>query len=300
MKKVFLAGFILLCSALHLMAQQVESPNGNLVVKVWCNDSGEILYTLSYKNQPVIIESRLGFETEQTDLTNNFKITEVKRDKFTETWKPVWGQYSSIENTYNELDVKAVQNGTGNTLWIEFRVFNDGIGFRYVLPEQSGMNYLTVKEEITEFNQTGDHIAFCIPNDYDTNEFLITTKPLSQIEEDMEAKAPKKGYESKATDGLSIQTPLLLKSASPLYINIHEAALIDYPAMALNVDIKNHKLSAHLVPDKLGKKGYLQLPMNTPWRTIMVSDDARDILASSLIYNVNEPCKIEDTSWVVG
>ena len=196
------------------------------------------------------------------------------------------------------MTVTLEQPETGRILNIRFRLFNDGLGFRYELPLQRKMNYLTVKDEVTEFNLTGNHKAFCIPGDYDTNEFAYTTALLSEIAVDMEKRIAKKSYESKAEGGLTVQTPLMMKSEDGIYLNIHEAALVDYAGMLLNVDDKQFKLSAHLTPDKLGKKGYLQLPVLSPWRTVIVSDDARDILASQLIYNLNEPCQYEDTSWI--
>ena len=196
------------------------------------------------------------------------------------------------------MTVTLEQPETGRTLNIRFRLFNDGLGFRYELPLQRKMNYLTVKDEVTEFNLMGNHKVFCIPGDYDTNEFAYTTAPLSEIAVDMEKRIAKKSYESKAEGGLTVQTPLMMKSEDGIYLNIHEAALVDYAGMLLNVDDKQFKLSAHLTPDKLGKKGYLQLPVLSPWRTVIVSDDARDILASQLIYNLNEPCQYEDTSWI--
>ncbi|WP_368148202.1 glycoside hydrolase family 97 protein, partial [Bacteroides cellulosilyticus] len=213
-------------------------------------------------------------------------------------WNPVWGEYNRVRNHYNEMTVTLEQPETGRILNIRFRLFNDGLGFRYELPLQRKMNYLTVKDEVTEFNLTGNHKAFCIPGDYDTNEFAYTTAPLSDIAVDMEKRIAKKSYESKAEGGLTVQTPLMMKSEDGIYLNIHEAALVDYAGMLLNVDDKQFKLSAHLTPDKLGKKGYLQLPVLSPWRTVIVSDDARDILASQLIYNLNEPCQYEDTSWI--
>jgi len=196
------------------------------------------------------------------------------------------------------MTVTLEQPETGRILNIRFRLFDDGLGFRYELPLQRKMNYLTVKDEVTEFNLTGNHKAFCIPGDYDTNEFAYTTAPLSEIAVGMEKRIAKKSYESKAEGGLTVQTPLMMKSEDGIYLNIHEAALVDYAGMLLNVDDKQFKLSAHLTPDKLGKKGYLQLPVQSPWRTVIVSDDARDILASQLIYNLNEPCQYEDTSWI--
>ena len=236
--------------------------------------------------------------TEEADLTRGFKQTNLERASVDNYWNPVWGEYNRVRNHYNEMTVTLEQPETGRTLNIRFRLFNDGLGFRYELPLQRKMNYLTVKDEVTEFNLMGNHKVFCIPGDYDTNEFAYTTAPLSEIAVDMEKRIAKKSYESKAEGGLTVQTPLMMKSEDGIYLNIHEAALVDYAGMLLNVDDKQFKLSAHLTPDKLGKKGYLQLPVLSPWRTVIVSDDARDILASQLIYNLNEPCQYEDTSWI--
>ncbi|WP_349944679.1 glycoside hydrolase family 97 protein, partial [Bacteroides cellulosilyticus] len=248
--------------------------------------------------KPVLTSGRLGLLTEEADLTRGFKQTNLERASVDNYWNPVWGEYNRVRNHYNEMTVTLEQPETGRILNIRFRLFNDGLGFRYELPLQRKMNYLTVKDEVTEFNLTGNHKAFCIPGDYDTNEFAYTTAPLSDIAVDMEKRIAKKSYESKAEGGLTVQTPLMMKSEDGIYLNIHEAALVDYAGMLLNVDDKQFKLSAHLTPDKLGKKGYLQLPVLSPWRTVIVSDDARDILASQLIYNLNEPCQYEDTSWI--
>lgn len=281
------------------MAQhETASPDGNVKLKVWVDAEGTPLYELSYKGRPVILPSKLGLMMDEADLENGFEITDIKKTSFDETWTPVWGEYEKVRNHYNELCLSLLQRSAHRrTMLLRFRVFDDGLGFRYELPEQESMNYLTVKEELTQFCMAGDHTLFCMPGDYDTNEFAYTTAPLSRISEAMEYSVRKKTYEAKATS-FSVQTPLMMKTAEGLYINIHEAALVDYSAMLLNVDDKNHAFSAHLTPDKLGKKGYLQLPMHTPWRTVIVSDDARNILASQLVFNLNEPCKLDDTSWI--
>ena len=278
-------------------AQHLTSPDGDLEL-LFRLDNGVPAYQLIYKNKTVITTSRLGLEMEEASLTGGFTQGTIRNTSFDETWTPVWGEYERIRNQYNEMLITLTQeNEHRRVLLLRFRLFNDGLGFRYELPEQEAMNYLTVKEECTEFNLTGNHKAFCIPGDYDTNEFAYTTAPLSEIKEGMEKRLCKKGYESRATS-FTVQTPLMMKSSDGLYINIHEAALVDYSGMLLNVDDKAFRLSSHLTPDKLGKKGYLQLPCHTPWRTVIVSDDARDILASQLILNLNEPCRIEDTSWI--
>ena len=294
--KIKLAG-LLMCLPAVLAAQELLSPDGNLKMQ-FALDNGVPSYQLSYKGQTVIAPSRLGLEMEEASLAGGFELAGQKTATADETWQPVWGEYENVRCHYNELELTLRQPAAeGRTLLLRFRLFDDGLGFRYELPEQPTMNYLTVKDELTEFNLTGDHKTFCILGDYDTNEFAYTTAPLSGIREGMEKNLRKKGYESQATS-FSVQTPLMMKTADGLYINIHEAALVDFAAMLLNVDDKNFRLSAHLVPDKLGKKGYLQLPCHSPWRTVTVSDDARQILASQLILNLNEPCAFDDTSWI--
>lgn len=293
---LFIAFF--LCLGPFASAQQLTSPDGNLSLEFMEQADGVPAYRLDYKGKPVLISGRLGLLTEEADLTRGFKQTNLERASVDNYWNPVWGEYNRVRNHYNEMTVTLEQPETGRILNIRFRLFDDGLGFRYELPLQRKMNYLTVKDEVTEFNLTGNHKAFCIPGDYDTNEFAYTTAPLSEIAVDMEKRIAKKSYESKAEGGLTVQTPLMMKSEDGIYLNIHEAALVDYAGMLLNVDDKQFKLSAHLTPDKLGKKGYLQLPVLSPWRTVIVSDDARDILASQLIYNLNEPCQYEDTSWI--
>ncbi|EKD31039.1 MAG: hypothetical protein ACD_77C00419G0007 [uncultured bacterium] len=282
---------------LNLKAQQISSPNGNLSLKIDTTESS-LHYSLNYKGKSVILPSRMGVEADVFSLVDLLTIKSVTFKAIDNKWIPVWGQYSEIRNNYNEIALECVQkNMKGLKMIVRFRLYNDGLGFRYEFPEQKNLNYFTLKEEITEFNLTGNHLAFCMPGDYDTNEFPYTTTPLSEIRKAMEIAATKKGYESKAS-GFTVQTPLMLKTAEGVYINIHEAALVNYAGMLLNVDETNFKLSTHLTPDKLGKKGYLQTPCNSPWRTIIVSDDARDILASSTILNLNEPCAFDETSWI--
>ena len=288
---------LLVLLALQVSAQKLVSPDGNLVLELQL-EKGIPTYQLSYKGKTIIEPSRLGLEMEEASLSGEFTQTDVKNSSLDETWSPVWGEYAHIRNHYNEMAVTLVQKQPKiRTLLLRFRLFDDGLGFRYELPVQNELNYLTVKDELTEFTLTGNHTFFCIPGDYDTNEFAYTTAPLSEIKEGMKKNLRKKGYESPATS-FTVQTPLMMKTAGGVYINIHEAALVDYSAMLLNVDDEAFRLSAHLTPDKLGKKGYLQLPCQSPWRTIIVSDDARDILASQLILNLNEPCRFEDTSWI--
>lgn len=295
MKKILIPFMLFL--AIMLQSQTLVSPDGNLKMK-FSVANGQPSYQLSFQNKEVIKTSKLGIEAEGVSLKDHFQITDSTRASFDQSWNPVWGNYKTIRNQFNELCVELTQNQQYNRkIKVRFRLFNDGLGFRYEFPEQKHLNYFIITDEITEFNLTGDHKAFCMPGDYDTNEFPYTTALISQIQEKMEISMKIKPVETK-TPGLTVQTPLMLKSADGLYINIHEAALVGFPAMLLNVDDKSFSLTSHLTPDKLGKKGYFQAPVLSPWRTIIVSDDARDILASSTILNLNEPNKIEDTSWI--
>ena len=293
---LFIAFF--LCLGSFASAQQLTSPDGNLSLEFMEQADGVPAYRLDYKGKPVLTSGRLGLLTEEADLTRGFKQTNLERASVDNYWNPVWGEYNRVRNHYNEMTVTLEQPETGRILNIRFRLFNDGLGFRYELPLQRKMNYLTVKDEVTEFNLTGNHKAFCIPGDYDTNEFAYTTAPLSDIAVDMEKRIAKKSYESKAEGGLTVQTPLMMKSEDGIYLNIHEAALKDYPAMLLELDSTGVILSTHLTPDPLGGKGRMQTATQTPWRTILISDNAADILASKTILNLNEPNKIEDTSWI--
>ena len=270
-------------------AQTLNSPDGNL----------KLTYSLEYKDKQVVKESKMGFVLKPAlDFSKNFSVVDTEFFESTSTWNPVLGQYREIEDNHKEMLVELKQEKTGWLLNIRFRLFDDGLGFRYEFPVQGNLRNFTLVEELTEFCLAGDHKAFWIPADYDTNEFPITTSKLSEVaglidkvrEEPLAAKAP--------TPGLAVQTPLMLKSDDGLYINIHEAALVNYPAMCLNLDDKNFVMSSHLTPDKNGNKGFIQTGSVTPWRTLVVSDDARDILASNLILNLNEPCKLEDTSWI--
>jgi len=294
--KTIISTFLLFFS-LVITAQTLVSPNGNLKMHFTLVD-GVPTYQLNFKNKPVIAQSRLGLDAEGIDLKTNFQLTDTARTRFDENWKPVWGNYQTIRSNYNELSVLLTQKDPlKRKLLVRFRLFDDGLGFRYEFPEQPNLSYFIIADELTEFNLTGNHKAFCMPGDYDTNEFPYTTALLSEISVAMERSMKVKNVETKAP-GLNVQTPLMLKTQDGLYINIHEAALVNYAALLLNVNDQNFSLSAHLTPDKLGKKGYLMAPCQSPWRTVIVSDDARDILASTTILNLNEPTKIEDTSWI--
>lgn len=280
-------------------AQTLNSPDGNLKLTFGLSAEKTPVYSLEYKDKQVVKESKMGFVLKPAlDFSKNFSVVDTEFSESTSTWNPVLGQYREIEDNHKEMLVELKQEKTGWLLNIRFRLFDDGLGFRYEFPVQGNLRNFTLVEELTEFCLAGDHKAFWIPADYDTNEFPITTSKLSEVaglidkvrEEPLAAKAP--------TPGLAVQTPLMLKSDDGLYINIHEAALVNYPAMCLNLDDKNFVMSSHLTPDKNGNKGFIQTGSVTPWRTLVVSDDARDILASSLILNLNEPCKLEDTSWI--
>ena len=280
-------------------AQTLNSPDGNLKLTFGLSAEKIPVYSLEYKDKQVVKESKMGFVLKPAlDFSKNFSVVDTEFSESTSTWNPVLGQYREIEDNHKEMLVELKQEKTGWLLNIRFRLFDDGLGFRYEFPVQGNLRHFTLVEELTEFCLAGDHKAFWIPADYDTNEFPITTSKLSEVaglidkvrEEPLAAKAP--------TLGLAVQTPLMLKSDDGLYINIHEAALVNYPAMCLNLDDKNFVMSSHLTPDKNGNKGFIQTGSVTPWRTLVVSDDARDILASSLILNLNEPCKLEDTSWI--
>lgn len=280
-------------------AQNLSSPDGNLLLKTVV-ERGIPYYELSYKGKAVLAPSRLGLDIKyERGLMNDFSVKSVQTDSLDESWKPVWGEQSLIRNHYNEMLLTLEQGFSGRTLNIRFRLFNDGLGFRYEFPEQPTLNKFVINEELTQFNLAHDYTAFCMPGDYDTNEFTYTTAPLSQIREEMPKQSvAMKSYEAKSAGDLIIQTPLMLKGSNGLYINIHEAALVDYAAMELNVNDKSFCLTACLVPDKNGDKGFLQTPCFSPWRTVVVSDDARNILASKLILNLNEPCGYADTSWI--
>ena len=278
----------------------LSSPSGELVLAVDVNDQGVPWYSLDYKGTPVVKKSNLGLSGKEASLKEGFSIADSKNSTFEETWQPVWGEYADIRDHHNELEV-LFKDAEGKEMIVRFRLFDDGLGFRYELPLQDKINYLALMEEATEFNLTGDHTLFYIPGDYDTDEFLFTEGPISQVGEGLKKYQGVHTESQRVLDGENpVQTPLLIKTKDkkPIYINLHEAALLNYPAMLLDTDTTTYSLSAHLVPDKLGVRGYLQLPFKTPWRTLIVSDDPRDILASQLILNLNEPSKIEDTSWI--
>ena len=260
---------------------------------------GTPTYQLFMKNKEIIKKSKLGLELQKDkkSLLNDFKLVNEVRNSFDETWKTVWGEETEIRNHYNELALTLKQNETERQVIIRFRLFNDGLGFRYEFPEQKNLTYFVVKEERTEFAMTGDHTAFWIPGDYDTQEYDFTESKLTEIRKLFRGAVSENASQKQFSD-TGVQTSLMLKTADGIYINIHEAALINYSCMHLNLDDKNLVFQSHLTPDAKGNKGHLQAPCVSPWRTIIASSDARDILASRMTLNLNEPCKIEDTSWI--
>lgn len=290
---------LLLVSSLAGIGQTLHSPDGRLSLTVTLKADGTPAYTLSFKKKPVIQESTLGIELkDEPGLMRGFTIARTETTSVNETWEPVWGEVRTIRNNYRELAVTLQQTSPKERrIVLRFRLFNDGLGFRYEFPEQNDLGYFTVAGEKTEFNLTGDHKAFWIPGDYDTNEYEYSVTKLSEVD----ALRGRGSHEISTRTIIApdaVQTPLMMKTADGLYINIHEAALVNYPAMNLMIDRKTFSLASQLVPDAVGNKAYLQTPCKTPWRTIIVSDKAPDILASKLILNLNEPSKIADPSWI--
>ena len=292
---------------LLLVAQQVKSPNGNVVVSFSLVDNGVPTYKVSYKGKPVIKQSRLGLELtpsnndgikpEDTNLMNGFKVSNTETSSFKEVWKPVWGETSSILNHYNEMAVSLTQEHPNRTIIVRFRVYNDGMGLRYEFPRQSNLGYFIIKDEHTQFAMAGDHTAWWLPGDYDTQEYETVTSKLSEIRSKMKSAVTDNTSQTTFSD-TGVQTSLQMKSSDGLYINLHEAACVNYPTMHLNLDDKNMVFESWLTPDAQGNKAYMQAPRTTPWRTLIVSDDARDMLSSNLILNLNEPCQYDDTSWI--
>ena len=296
-QSVLLSLSFLMMSAWGLQAEDLKSPNGRLLMHFEVDGMGCPVYTLSYKGKPVIKRSRLGLEAEGFSLREGFQLQKAETATFDETWKPVWGEVSSIRNHYNELAVTLHQPKEDRTIRIRFRLYDDGLGFRYEFPEQKNLVYFVIKDEYSEFAMAGDHKAFWIPGDYDTQEYDYTESHLSEIRKLMKAAITFNTSQTPFSP-TGVQTALMMKSADGLYINLHEAALVDYPCMSLELDDKTMTFRSWLTPDAQGKKGYMQTPCQSPWRTIMVSDDAREILASKLTLNLNEPCALKDVSWI--
>lgn len=295
--RILLFTVAFLIGAFAMEGQIIESPDKNLKLS-FETSAGIPYYKLDYKGKEVIQKSRLGMQLKDTpSLLDNFSIDSISVSSFDEVWKPVLGQYKDIRNHYNEMAVTLKQGDPERTVIVRFRLFNDGLGFRYEFPDQKNLMHFTIAEEKTEFNLGKDYKAFWMKGDYDTNEYSYTTSQLSEVDQKIKESTETIGEQSPV-ETLSVQIPLMLKSDDGIYMNIHEAALIDYPAMNLELDDSSFKLTSHLVPDALGNKGMMQTSTHTPWRTIVISDKATDILASNLILNLNEPNKIEDTSWI--
>lgn len=320
MKKLFVLLVWLPLISNLVIGQELKSPNGNLRMQFELQEGGVPTYSLDYKGRDVILPSKLGLELKEehegapadfddfstkeekdldkkASLLDDFEVLGTKTATFDETWEPVWGEVKAIRNHYNELEVTLNQKTTDRKLVIRFRLFDDGLGFRYEFPAQENLVYFVIKEERTQFAMAGDHTAFWIPGDYDTQEYDYTTSRLSEIRGLME-KAITPNVSQTPFSPTGVQTALMMKTDNGLYINLHEAALIDYSCMHLDLDDKNMIFESHLTPDGAGDKGYMQSPSHSPWRTIIVSDDARDILASKITLNLNEPSKIKDTSWI--
>lgn len=296
----------LLLLPLQTMAQTVMSPDGKVVVK-FDLDNGKPMYNMTFNGKTVMKDSRLGLELaknkhaskgfEETDLMEGFVKADAQIHRFDETWKPVWGETATIRNQYNELVVTLRQPEEQRDMIIRFRVYDDGMGLRYEFPQQKNLSYFIIKDENTEFALAGNHTAWWIPGDYDTQEYEYVESKLSDIRSLMKQSIGDNASQTPISD-TAVQTSLQMKTDDGLYINIHEAACVNYPTMHLELDDRQMVFKSVLTPDAQGLKAYMQTPCNTPWRTVIVSDDARDMLASNLILNLNEPCKIEDTSWI--
>ncbi len=303
LKRISAIIIFLIAATAIVNAQQtitgLGSPDGNIQLNILHRNNGSISYGVIYKNRTVIATSQLGMQLRSPEVSLlKFDLGGMDSSVVNESWKPVWGEVNAIKNNYKQLVLKLTdRSGSGIQLQIIFRVFNDGVGFRYSFPRQSKLNHFIIAEELTQFSMNGDHKTFWIPGDYDTNEFMYNTTKLSEVDASSSAMS-QEIYAKTFFDKNAVQTPLMMKSGDGLYINIHEAALVNYPAMNLVVDKNSFILNAHLVPDAVGNKAYLQAPAVTPWRTIIVSDKATEILASKLILNLNEPSKLKDVSWI--
>ena len=306
MRRLFL--WLSLWMPLTLMAGTIQSPNGQVALRFHVDGDGRPVYEMTYKGLQVVKPSHLGLQLakdkhaskkfKETDLMDGFTIKEEKTSTFDETWKPVWGETATIRNHYNELAVTLAQPDTQREIIIRFRVYDEGVGFRYEFPQQKELNYFLIKEEKTEFAMDGDHKAFWLPGDYDTQEQRTQETKLSEIRGRFKKAVNWTNSSVAVFSETGVQTALQMVTDNGLYINIHEAACLDYATMHLNLDDKTFVFTSWLTPDATGLKGCMQTPCETPWRTVMVSDDARDMLSSNLILNLNEPCKIEDTSWI--
>jgi len=294
----FIYSFLLFLIVSTIHSQNIQSPSKALTLNFTLSENGKPNYTVTYKNKPIILESFLGLKLKGgIDLTSNFKIDSIKTSTLNETWKPVLGEQATIVNHYNELKVSLSQTKANVKMNIIFRVFDDGVAFRYDFPKQKNLNYFIISDEVSEFNLAGNHKVFWIPGDFDSNEYAYNETPFSDI--NTEKIDLNNGIGVKSISGkYTVQSPLMMKSVDNVYINVFEAAVVNYPLMHLDADVTRFKLKSHLVPNAIGDKAYLQAACVSPWRTIMISDDARDIVSSKMILNLNEPSKIDDTSWI--
>ena len=296
MKRIF--SVLLVTFTLMMHSQTVLSPSKKIALDFKLTADGIPTYSVSYNKKAVILESQLGVKLKGTaDLASSFSVDSTRNVTFNESWKPVLGEQSSINNHYNELTVSLIQANTNRKVNIIFKAFDEGVAFRYEFPRQKELNYFTISDEVSQFNLTDNHKVFWIPGDYDSNEYVYNETKISEI--DNEKLNLNNGIGVKSIPGkYTVQSPLMMKSASGLYLTIFEAAVVNYPVMHLNVDVNNYTLKAQLVPNAMGDKAFLQTPCVSPWRTIMISDDARDIVGSKMILNLNEPCKLDDTSYI--
>lgn len=287
-------------AAFSQQSKPVKVSMGKVALTFGLVEAGVPVYSVQFAGKDVVLPSRLGFRiNENRSLDSNFEVVKMDTTTVDESWKPVLGEVANIRNHYKQLTIHLQQKDRRSVqMNVVFRVFEDGVGFRYTFPIQPNLRFFVVSKEITEFNLTGDHKAFWIPGDYDSNEYLYTTSKLSEVDAWKFPMISPGKREDNIPDQFSVQTPLMLKTADGLYINIHEAGLLNYPAMQLHVNKSNFHLNADLVPDAVGNKAYMRAPASTPWRTILVSDKATDILASKMILNLNEPSKIANTSWI--
>lgn len=282
---------------LYAKALAISSPSEVITVNADVVE-GVPTYSVDYKGKAVIKPSTLGLQlADGPDMTDGFKLVSTSSSSFDETWHPVWGENSSIRNNYNELVLHLEQPEHSRKMDLRFRVYDDGVGFRYEFPQDGALTYFIIKEEKSQFAMTGDHTAWWIAGDYDTQEYDYTECRLSEIRGKMKDAICSNASQTQFSP-TGVQTSLQMKTDDGLYINLHEAALVDYSCMHLDLDDKNFIFTSWLTPDAQGNKGHMQSPCHSPWRTIMVSDDARDMLASNLILNLNDPCAYEDTSWI--
>lgn len=292
------ASFLLLILSYVSFSQNIQSPSSKISVNFKLTANGQPSYSVNYKGNPIISESTLGIKLkDKPSLDANFEIDSVKNSSFNESWKPVLGEQANIVNHYNELIISLFQKETHVKMNIIFRVFDEGVAFRYDFPKQKDLNYFIISDEVSQFNLTENNKVFWLPGDFDSQEYVYNETKFSEI--DNSKLNLNNGIGVKSIAGkYTVQSPLMMKSPSGLYLNIFEAAVVNYPVMHLDADVENHKLTSHLVPNAIGDKAYLQAPCVLPWRTIMISNDARDIVGSKMILNLNEPCKIDDTSFI--